>query len=185
VTLAALLVLAGCAVPGGGGSQGPSAGGLSGSPTASPTGTTQPATTQPTTQPTALSPTTVPATTDPALDAYSGPRPMPASDGRPRYVLAVSPASNTVTVGPRELLAVRSLEAIRPRWTETARPGSWRGLAQWRAHSDPVPATVTSRGEAVVVELDEAAHGIAPGQAVVYYEGERVVGSATISATAA
>ena len=83
MTLAALLVLAGCAVPGGGGSQGPSAGGLSGSPTASPTGTTQPATTQPTTQPTALSPTTVPATTDPALDAYSGPRPMPASDGRP------------------------------------------------------------------------------------------------------
>ena len=110
---------------------------------------------------------------------------VPGSDGRPRYVLAVSPASNTVTVGPRELLAVRSLEAIRPRWTETARPGSWRGLAQWRAHSEPVPATVSSDGEAVVVDLDDAAYGIAPGQAVVYYEGERVVGSATIASTAA
>jgi tRNA-specific 2-thiouridylase len=110
---------------------------------------------------------------------------VPASDGRPRYVLAVSPTANTVTVGPRELLAVRSLEAIRPRWTEAARPGSWRGLAQWRAHSEPVPATVTAAEGDVVVRLDEPAYGIAPGQAVVYYDGERVVGSATISATAA
>jgi tRNA-specific 2-thiouridylase len=33
------------------------------------------------------------------------------------------------------------------------------------------------------VRLDEPARGIAPGQAVVLYEGTRVVGSATIDGT--
>ncbi len=110
---------------------------------------------------------------------------VPAGDGRPRYVLGISTASNTVTVGPHEALAVRSLTGIRPTWTEQPVAGSWRGLAQWRAHSEPMPATISAGGDGVRVELDAPAHGIAPGQAVVYYDGERVVGSATISATAA
>jgi len=33
------------------------------------------------------------------------------------------------------------------------------------------------------VELDTPAHGIAPGQAVVSYDGDRVIGSATIEST--
>lgn len=108
---------------------------------------------------------------------------VPAADGRPRYVLNVSPATNTVTVGPKERLAVGVMDAIRPTWTESAVAGSWRGLAQWRAHSEPMPATITATGDSVTVELDEPAHGIAPGQAVVYYDGDRVVGSATIAGT--
>ena len=36
----------------------------------------------------------------------------------------------------------------------------------------------------ITVLLDDATHGIAPGQAVVCYDGDRVVGSATIAATA-
>ncbi len=109
---------------------------------------------------------------------------VPAADGRPRYVIDISVASNTITVGPREKLSVRVIDGIRPTWTEDAVAGSWRGLAQWRAHSEPMPATITARGEDVRVELDEPAHGIAPGQAVVYYDGERVVGSATIAKAA-
>ena len=109
---------------------------------------------------------------------------VPAADGRPRYVIDISVADNTVTVGPREKLAVRAIEGIRPTWTEAEVTGSWRGLAQWRAHSEPMPATITAAGEEVRVDLDEAAHGIAPGQAVVYYDGDRVVGSATIAKAA-
>ncbi|MEA4943180.1 MAG: tRNA 2-thiouridine(34) synthase MnmA [Propionicimonas sp.] len=108
---------------------------------------------------------------------------VPAADGRPRYVLAVSPSTNTVTVGPKELLAVRAMTGIRPTWTEAPVAGAWRGLAQWRAHAEPMPATIRALGEQMSVELDEPAHGIAPGQAVVYYDGERVVGSATIAET--
>lgn len=109
---------------------------------------------------------------------------VPAADGRPRYVIDISVASNTVTVGPREKLAVRTIEGIRPTWTEDPVAGSWRGLAQWRAHSEPMPATITADGDDIRVELDEPAHGIAPGQAVVYYQADRVVGSATIARAA-
>ena len=108
---------------------------------------------------------------------------VPAADGRPRYVLAVSPATNSVTVGPKEALAVRVIEGIRPTWTQGMVAGPWRGLAQWRAHSEPMAATIETAGDTVRVTLDAPAHGIAPGQAVVHYDGERVVGSATIART--
>ncbi|WP_040160468.1 tRNA 2-thiouridine(34) synthase MnmA [Nigerium massiliense] len=107
----------------------------------------------------------------------------PAADGQPRYVLGISPVANTVTVGPRESLTVRSMECIRPTWTGSARSGSWRGLVQVRAHGAAMPASITADGDRVRVELDEPAHGIAPGQAAVHYEGDLVIGAATIAAT--
>ena len=108
---------------------------------------------------------------------------VPAADGRPRYVLAVSPAKNTVTVGPKEMLGVRVMEGIRPTWTQGLVAGPWRGLAQWRAHSEPAAATIETMIDLVRVTLDSPAYGIAPGQAVVYYDGDRVIGSATIART--
>ena len=43
----------------------------------------------------------------------------PAPDGKPRFVLDIEPVSGTVTVGPREHLAVHRLTGIRPRWCGT------------------------------------------------------------------
>ncbi len=110
---------------------------------------------------------------------------VPAADGRPRYVLGIDPVANSVKVGPKEALAVRVIDGIRPTWTEQPVTGAWTGLVQVRAHGEPMPATIEARGDGVHIELDESAFGIAPGQAAVYYDGDRVVGSATISATAA
>ncbi|MCW2710481.1 MAG: mnmA [Marmoricola sp.] len=109
----------------------------------------------------------------------------PAADGQPRYVLDIEPVSGTVTVGPREALAVDGLEAIRPRWCGTPpEPGvPLECTVQLRAHGDEHRAVVTTDGDAVEVQLLDPASGIAPGQAVVVYAGSRVVGSATISAT--
>jgi tRNA-specific 2-thiouridylase len=109
---------------------------------------------------------------------------VPAADGQPRYVLDISPVSNTVTVGPRDELAVRSIRAIRPTWTEERTDGHWSGVVQLRAHGSPLPATVQIDYQLEVL-LDSPADGVAPGQAVVLYDGTRVVGSATIAATAA
>ncbi|GAB3623239.1 tRNA 2-thiouridine(34) synthase MnmA [Mariniluteicoccus endophyticus] len=107
----------------------------------------------------------------------------PAADGRPRFVLSVEPVTNRVTVGPKESLRVATLTAIRPTWAGVRVDGTWEAYAQVRAHGAPMPARVTTTDEGVVVELDEPASGIAPGQAVVLYDGDRVVGSATISVT--
>ena len=108
---------------------------------------------------------------------------VPAPTGEPRYVLSIQPVSNTVVVGSREELAVTSLRGIRPTWTQGIPGGSWRGFAQVRAHGEAMPATISADEQRMHVELDRAATGIAPGQAVVVYDGDRVVGSSTIDAT--
>ena len=112
----------------------------------------------------------------------------PAPDGRPRFVLDIEPVSGTVTVGPREGLRVDRITGIRPRWCGTvpsllAGPGV---TVQLRAHGAEHRAVVSVEddGERVSIELLDPAEGIAPGQAAVVYDGSRVVGSATISATA-
>jgi tRNA-specific 2-thiouridylase len=109
----------------------------------------------------------------------------PAADGRPRYVLDIEPVSGTVTVGPREALRVDGLSAVRPRWCGTPlTPGvPLECTVQLRAHGDEHRAVVTVDGEEMSVVLHEPASGIAPGQAVVVYDGSRVVGSATIAST--
>jgi len=107
----------------------------------------------------------------------------PAADGRPRYVLSVEPVSNTVTVGPREALAVDALAGTGPTWCGPApRPGR-AVLVQVRAHGTPVPGRVVdvTAGRCVAVRLDEPLTGVAPGQTMVLYDGTRVVGSATIT----
>jgi tRNA-specific 2-thiouridylase len=106
----------------------------------------------------------------------------PAPDGKPRFVLALEPVTGTVTVGSREELRVDGLTAIRPRWCGTP-PTSLEGTVQLRAHGDEHRARVTVSGDQVDVELLDPASGIAPGQAVVVYDGTRVVGSATIAST--
>ncbi|MCM3516049.1 tRNA 2-thiouridine(34) synthase MnmA [Nocardioides sp. P86] len=111
---------------------------------------------------------------------------VPAPDGRPRFVLDIEPVEGTVRVGPRERLAVSALEADRPRWCGTV-PRVLEGPAvtvQLRAHGAEHRARVEVHdGDRVRVELLDHASGIAPGQAAVFYDGTRVVGSATITAT--
>ena len=108
---------------------------------------------------------------------------VPARDGRPRYVLGISPVTNTVTVGPQQGLAVTRIEGIRPTWAvPEPRLGRWRGLVQVRAHGAPLPAMIEAHQDAVTLTLDEPAFGIAPGQAAVTYDGDLVVGASTIAA---
>jgi tRNA-specific 2-thiouridylase len=113
----------------------------------------------------------------------------PAPDGKPRFVLDISPVSGTVTVGPRSELAVNRIEAIKARWCGSV-PTRLSGTVQLRAHGDEHRAVVSTSstggaaGDSVSIELLDEAHGIAPGQAAVMYDGSRVVGSATIASTA-
>ncbi len=108
----------------------------------------------------------------------------PAADGRPRYVLDIEPVTGTVTVGPRERLAVTGMDASGVRWCGPAPVGPFACGAQVRAHGDELRAVAEAVGaDGVRVSLAEPAHGVAPGQSVVLYDGTRVVGSATIDRT--
>jgi tRNA-specific 2-thiouridylase len=109
----------------------------------------------------------------------------PAADGRPRYVLSVSPVSRTVTVGPAERLAVSRIVCGPPTWCGAvpALP-LLSAFAQVRAHGDAVDCRVRSLGDGVVAEVDAGLRGVAPGQTLVVYDGDEVLGSATINETA-
>ncbi|MBV9831846.1 MAG: tRNA 2-thiouridine(34) synthase MnmA, partial [Marmoricola sp.] len=105
------------------------------------------------------------------------------ADGRPRYVLDIEPVSGTVTVGWREELRVDGLTGVRPRWCGTVPAEDLDCTVQLRAHGAEHRAVVRVGAEGLDVRLLEPASGVAPGQAVVVYDGTRVVGSATIAAT--
>ena len=81
-------------------------------------------------------------------------------------------------------LVPRALTGVRPRWCAEPPIGPVECLVQLRAHGDPAPAVVRLLDDDTLdVELLAAARGVAPGQAVVVYDGTRVVGSATIDRT--
>jgi tRNA-specific 2-thiouridylase len=106
----------------------------------------------------------------------------PAADGKPRYVLDISPVTGTVTVGPGELLDVTEVIGVRPVWTDgSAPPARFDCTAQLRAHGGISPATALITGGEVRLTLHAPQRGVAPGQAAVLYDGDRVIGSATIS----
>ncbi len=108
----------------------------------------------------------------------------PAEDGAPRYVVDVDAEARTVTVGPPAMLDVDLIEGIRVIWAGPAiTVDPVEVHAQVRAHGVPVPATARMDGDRLVVVLDEPIRGLATGQAVVLYDGTRVVGSATIDRT--
>jgi tRNA-specific 2-thiouridylase len=104
----------------------------------------------------------------------------PAPDGRPRYVLDISPVTSTVAVGPAEALDVTRLVAEPTAW---AHEGPVPCTAQVRAHGSTVPATAEAQAGRLLVRLHAPVRGTAPGQAVVLYDGDRVLGGGHIVST--
>ncbi|GAB3083641.1 tRNA 2-thiouridine(34) synthase MnmA [Isoptericola nanjingensis] len=115
----------------------------------------------------------------------------PAADGRARYVVDVQTSTNTVVVGPAELLSVDRIEAGKAVWLAAPEGdvgSTWLDdvEVQVRAHGAPVPARVratTADGvPAMEVELTgRPLRGVAAGQSLVVYRGTRVLGQGTVA----
>jgi tRNA-specific 2-thiouridylase len=108
----------------------------------------------------------------------------PAADGRPRYVLSVSPVDRTVTVGPQKMLAVSRIECGPAVWCGDAPAAEFTALAQVRAHGSPVACAGRVEAGGLTVTVEPELAGVAAGQTLVLYDGDRVVGSATIERAA-
>ena len=103
--------------------------------------------------------------------------------GTPVYVCAKDMAANTVTVGPEEHLFSDTLIAENWNWIPfPALTEPMRVTAKARSRHNGAPATVypEADGSARVV-FDEPQRAITPGQAVVLYDGDLVIGSGTIT----
>jgi tRNA-specific 2-thiouridylase len=107
--------------------------------------------------------------------------------GQRRYVLDIVPQTRTVVLGDRESLLGGGLRASEVNWLLEAPPvGPLRCTAKIRYRHAPASAVVTAGPEATAeVRFDAPQSAITPGQAVVFYEGTRVLGGGWIEQTVA
>lgn len=103
--------------------------------------------------------------------------------GAPVYVCGKDMGANTVTVGPNDALFHRELLAEDWFWFPfPALSGPLRVKARTRSRMTEQPATVyPGEGGIARVVFDEPQRAITPGQAVVLYDGDTVVGGGTIT----
>ncbi len=102
--------------------------------------------------------------------------------GRRRYVLKIVPSAHEVVVGEREELLAGGLIAARVNWLlESAPERPLPCEVKIRYRHTPAPATVTALpGGGARVAFAEPQSAVTPGQAVVFYDGPRVLGGSWI-----
>jgi tRNA-specific 2-thiouridylase len=103
-------------------------------------------------------------------------------DATPRYVIELLPEVNTVVVGPREALRRSSIEASAFSWVAGgAPPVGIECEAQLRAHGNPHPVRVEAAdAQSVHVRFARPVDQAAPGQSLVLYRGDEVLGGGMI-----
>jgi tRNA-specific 2-thiouridylase len=103
--------------------------------------------------------------------------------GRPLYVIDLDPARDTVTVGGAAELEHDRLVATSVNFIACAPPTApLRVAAKIRHSHQPAPATVRALdGDAAEVVFDSPQRAVSPGQSVVFYDGDIVVGGGVIS----
>lgn len=104
------------------------------------------------------------------------------SDANPLYVTRIDPATNTVFVGPREALLGHTLRAEDVVWGKESGFSEERTLLARIRYKDPgAEALVTQTGTGFDAIFEEPRAAIAPGQAVVLYDGDDVVAGGWIA----
>jgi tRNA-uridine 2-sulfurtransferase len=100
----------------------------------------------------------------------------------PLYVLKIDAESGNVTVGPRASLDRRTLTASGVNWVAVDAPGTWLPVAaQIRHRHRPAPGRVRALEDGrAEFEFDTPQPAVTPGQAVVFYDGDVVVGGGWI-----
>lgn len=99
----------------------------------------------------------------------------------PLYVTAIDRESSRVVVGPRPELFVEGLLAGQLTWTDEPFSGTFTGSCSIRYRQRPFPcqARILEDGR-LKVDFAQPQHAVTPGQAVVLYDGDRVVGGGWI-----
>jgi tRNA-specific 2-thiouridylase len=103
--------------------------------------------------------------------------------GRTLYVTALDPARNAVVVGEAREVEVDTLAAEQVNWIAIGElEGPLEVTAQIRHRHKPAPATIRPRGQEVEVRFETPQWAPAPGQSIVFYQGDLVVGGGVIGA---
>ncbi|MFH0771093.1 MAG: tRNA 2-thiouridine(34) synthase MnmA [Candidatus Omnitrophota bacterium] len=102
--------------------------------------------------------------------------------GKPLYVVRIDAENNNVVLGGAEEAKSRELCACGVLWMAFAKPaGEFRAKARIRYNHSKADCRVlpVSKGGVKVI-FDEPQYAVTPGQAVVFYDGEKVLGGGWI-----
>jgi len=106
------------------------------------------------------------------------------SVGEPLYVIKLEPETRRVVVGPESALEETEVYIKDVNWLGAGDSPSRDGAevqVKLRSLQEPVPARLFDAGNGnAVVRLNEPKIGVAPGQACVFYDGQRVLGGGWI-----
>lgn len=105
--------------------------------------------------------------------------------GRPAYVTAIDPDTNTVVLGEEEDLEKEEMRVTKVNWIKyEGLGGETEAITKIRYKDRGGLSALTADGSDVVVRFYEKAKGIAPGQSAVFYEGNDVIGGGIIQRAA-
>lgn len=103
--------------------------------------------------------------------------------GEPHFVVKIDPQTYDVVLGKKAELGRLDLTASDTNWLSDSpvdTSAAFRCQAQIRYNSFAEPASAWRSDEGLRVVFDEPQNGVAPGQAVVLYDGDRVLGGGWI-----
>jgi tRNA-specific 2-thiouridylase len=108
-------------------------------------------------------------------------RGVPGGFSEPMYVVGIRPADRAVVIGPRDALLGRGVLASEMNWLVDALPVGSPVQVQVRHRGTPTPAEIVriQDGE-IELALEEPVAAITPGQSLVLYDRERVLGGGFI-----
>ena len=108
-------------------------------------------------------------------------RGLPGGFPEPMFVVAIRPADRAVVIGPREELLGRGVIARSMNWLVDAPPIGTHVELQIRHRASPAHAEIVRLDDAEIeLALDEPVAAITPGQSLVVYQGDRVLGGGLI-----
>ena len=109
--------------------------------------------------------------------------PRPAGGAEAMFVAALDPGRRRVVVGPRAAVPRAAVEAGEVNWLAAPPEGFFAATAKFRAREAPQPVEAAWDAAAGLLRVRPAAPVVAaPGQAVVLYAGDRVLGGGFVRA---
>ncbi|HYC51906.1 MAG TPA: tRNA 2-thiouridine(34) synthase MnmA [Gemmatimonadaceae bacterium] len=111
-------------------------------------------------------------------------RGLPGGFREPMFVVAIHPEDRAVVIGPRSELLGSGLVAREVNWLVDSASAAFEGrelALQVRHRAAPAPATlIRVADDEIELALDEPVAAITPGQSVVLYDGDHVLGGGII-----